>query len=220
VIVESVNVGLPRRVAHEGRTVTTGIYKEPVAGRVMVRATNLEGDRQADLRVHGGADKAVYLYPAEHYPHWRETLAPAELAPGWFGENLTTRGVLEDETWIGDVLRVGEALLEVSQPRVPCAKLAMKAGDPAFGGPFLRSGRSGFYLRVREEGEVGAGDAIVREGRGEGQMSVREMVALLDDSASADDLDRAAALSALALGWRERFANRAIARRRIRSRAG
>ena len=128
-------------------------------GRVAVRATNLEGDRQADLRVHGGPDKAVYLYPAEHYPHWREVLAPAELGPGWFGENLTTRGLLEDETWIGDVFRVGGALLEVSQPRVPCAKLAMKSGDPAFGRPFLQSGFSGFYLRVLEEGEVGAGDA-------------------------------------------------------------
>jgi MOSC domain-containing protein YiiM len=213
-------VGLPRSVAHEGRTVTTGIDKEPVAGRVMVRSTNLDGDRQADLRVQGGVDKAVYLYPAEHYPHWRETLAPAELSPGWFGENLTARGVLEDETWIGDVFRIGGALLEVSQPRVPCAKLAMKAGDPAFGGPFLRSGRSGFYLRVREEGEVEAGDAIVRETRGEGAMSVREIVALLDDSASPDDLDRAAALPALALGWREGFANRAIARRRVRARAG
>ena len=219
-VVESVNVGLPRRVPHEGRTVTTAIDKDPAPGRVVVRAANLEGDRQADLRVHGGPDKAVYLYPAEHYPHWREVLAPAELGPGWFGENLTTRGVLEEETWIGDVFRVGGALLQVSQPRVPCAKLAMKAGDPAFGRPFLKSGFSGFYLRVLEEGEVGAGDAVVRVSRGEGGMSVREVVALLDDSASADDLDRAAALPELALGWREQFAIRAIARRRIRSRGG
>ena len=208
-IVESVNVGLPRRVAHEGRTVSTGIYKEPVAGRVMVRATNLDGDRQADLRVHGGPDKAVYLYPAEHYPHWRETLAPAELAPGWFGENLTARGVLEDETWIGDVLRVGEALLEVSQPRVPCAKLAMKAGDPAFGGPFLRSGRSGFYLAVLREGEVARGNPIEFAARDDHGVTVADIASLYArDMDNADLLRRAVDVPALPESWKEYFRER------------
>lgn len=219
-IVESVNVGLPRSVEHEGRTVVTGIFKRPVAGRVMVRATNLDGDRQADLRVHGGPDKAVYLYPAEHYPHWAQAMARDDLGPGWFGENLTSRGVLEDEARIGDVLRAGDALLQVSQPRLPCAKLAMRAGEPGIVAAFLRSGRTGFYLRVLEEGAVGAGDPIVREARAEGGMSVREVAALLGDSASPDDLDRAAALPDLPLAWREAFANRAIARRRVRARGG
>lgn len=219
-LVESVNVGRPRTLEHAGRRLVSAIVKDPVAGRVMVRATNLEGDEQADLRVHGGPDMAVYLYPAEHYPYWAEAMGRDDLSPGWFGENLTSRGVVEDEAWIGDVLRVGEALLQVSQPRVPCLKLAMRAGDPGFTKPFLRSGRTGFYLRVLEEGALAAGDAVVREARGEGAMSVRETVALLDDSAGADDLDRAAALPDLTLGWRESFANRAIARRRVRARGG
>ena len=139
-----------------------------------VGATNLDGDGQADLTVHGGVDKAVYAYPLEHYAHWTAALGRDDLAPGRFGENLTTEGLLEDDVLVGDVLRVGSALLEVSQPRVPCFKLAARMGDPAFARPFLRSGRVGFYLRVLEQGELGAGDAIVRERRGEGGLSIRD----------------------------------------------
>ena len=211
----SVNVGLPREIPRGDGTVLSGIVKEPVPGRVPVGPTNLAGDGQADLRVHGGPDKAVYAYPAEHYPRWQAELARDDLTPGrFFGENLTTEGLDEESVHIGDRLRAGTALLEVSQPRVPCFKLALRMNDPAFARPFLASGRTGFYLRVVEPGEVAAGDAISREGRGEGAMSVREVAGLLSDGASPGDLDRAAALPALAIGWREGFANRAIALRR------
>jgi MOSC domain-containing protein YiiM len=210
----SVNAGLPAKLEYDGRTVVSGIVKRPVAGRVAVRRTNVEGDRQADLRVHGGPDKAVYAYPAQHYEHWRSELGRDDLSPlGYFGENLTVEGLDEGEVAIGDVLRAGGALLEVSQPRVPCFKLAMRMRDHAFGKPFLASGRVGFYMRVLEEGEVEAGDAIELVRSGEGGFSVRRVAWMLVE-ATVDDLDRAAALPALALGWRESFANRAIAQRR------
>lgn len=209
----SVNVGRPATLEFDGRSVRSAIVKRPVAGRVMVRRTNLDGDAQADLRVHGGADKAVYVYPAQHYAHWAGELG-RELSPlGYFGENLTVEGVDEAEVRIGDVVRAGEALLEVSHPRVPCAKLAMRMRDHAFGKPFLASGRVGYYLRVLEEGEVGAGDALELVSPGEGGFSVRRIAWMLND-ATVDDLDEAAALPALALGWRQRFAERAVAMRR------
>lgn len=214
-VVRSVNVGVPRELPGTG--ILTGIVKGPVSGRVAVGATNLAGDRQADLTVHGGPDKAVYVYPIEHYAHWGADLQRDDLSPGWFGENLTTEGLLEDDVLVGDVLRIGTALLEVSHPRVPCFKLAARMGDPAFGKPFLRSGRTGFHLRVLEEGEIGAGDPITRERRGEGGLSVRTAARLLDSGASPVDLESAAAVPALAEGWRENFALRAAklrARRR------
>ncbi len=214
-VVRSVNVGRPRPLAVGDGTVPSGIVKEPVPGRVAVGATNLDGDGQADLTVHGGVDKAVYAYPLEHYAHWTAALGRDDLSPGRFGENLTTEGLLEDDVLVGDVLRIGSALLEVSQPRVPCFKLAARMDDPAFARPFLRSGRVGFYLRVLEQGELGAGDAIVRERRGEGGLSIRAATALLSDGADADALERAAAVPALAEGWRESFAARA---ERVRSR--
>jgi MOSC domain-containing protein YiiM len=209
----SVNVGRPRALEFDGRTATSAIVKEPVDGRVMVRRLNLHGDGQADLRVHGGPDKAVYAYPVQHYAHWRAAVG-RELSPyGYFGENLTVEGTDEAEVQIGDVLRAGEAVLEVSHPRVPCFKLAMRMRDHAFGKPFLASGRVGFYLRVREEGELAAGDPIELVSRGEGGFSVRRIAWMLNE-AHPDELDAAAALPALALGWRESFANRAIAMRR------
>ena len=209
----SVNVALPR--ALPGTGIVTGIVKEPVSGRVTVSATNLAGDRQADLAVHGGVDKAVYAYPLEHYAHWTAALGRDDLSPGWFGENLTTEGLLEDDVLVGDALRIGSTLLEVSHPRVPCFKLAARMGDPAFAKPFLRSGRVGFYLRVLEEGELGAGDPIVRVRRGEGGLSIRTAAGLLDSGASPVNLESAAAVPALAQGWREDFALRAV---RLRAR--
>jgi MOSC domain-containing protein YiiM len=155
----SVNVGRPRAMRFGERTVRTAIGKEPVLGRVRVGRTNLEGDRQADLRVHGGPDKAVYAYDLSGYAHFRRELA-LELPFGQFGENLSIEGLPETEVRIGDVYRVGTALLQVSQPRSPCFKLALRMGRPDFPRLFLESGRTGFYLRVREEGDVGAGDAI------------------------------------------------------------
>ncbi len=156
----SVNVGRPKTVEWQGRAVRTGIYKEPVAGRVRVTATGLAGDGQADLRVHGGPLKAVYAYPSEHYTSWARELSFGDLAWGAFGENLTSAGLLESEVRIGDRLEVGSALLEVTQPRFPCFKLGNKFGSMAFVKQFARSGRSGFYLGVVQEGNVGQGDAI------------------------------------------------------------
>src|SRR5690349_3355803 len=124
----SVNVGMPREVEVDGQTVTTGIFKEPVAGRVAVRRHNLDGDRQADLTVHGGKDKAVYAYPSEHYDFWKQELPEMNLPFGMFGENLTTTGLFEKEVHIGDTFKVGTAILQVTQPRLPCYKLAIKFG--------------------------------------------------------------------------------------------
>jgi MOSC domain-containing protein YiiM len=215
VVIRSVNVGRARPLAVGEGAVSSGIVKEPVAGRVAVGLTNLAGDEQADLTVHGGVDKAVYAYPVEHYAHWRTALRRDDLSPGHFVENLTTEGLLEEDVLVGDVLRMGTVLLEVSQPRVPCFKLAARMDDPAFAKPFLRSGRVGFYMRVLEEGRLGAGDAVTRERRGEGALSIRAAAALLSDSTDAGPLERAAAVPALAAGWRESFAARA---ERLRSR--
>jgi MOSC domain-containing protein YiiM len=158
----SVNISGAREVEHNGRIVGTGIFKEPVAGRVRVTRRTLEGDRQVDLRVHGGVDKAVYAYPHEHYAVWASEEGRDDFAPGQFGENLTTEGLLEEDVRVGDRFRIGTALLEVTQPRVPCYKLGIKMGDPTFPKRFLASGRSGWYLRVLEEGDIGAGDPIDR----------------------------------------------------------
>ena len=158
--VVSVNVSLPRPVEFRGQAVSTSIFKEPVGGRVLARRLSLEGDWQADLRSHGGLNKAVYAYPLEHYARWSEELGRDDLRPGQFGENLTLEGLAEDGVRLGDVFRVGAALLQVTQPRYPCFKLGIKMGDPLFPRRFLASGRTGFYLRVLEEGEVGAGDTV------------------------------------------------------------
>lgn len=210
----SVNTGMPAELSHGGRTVLSGIVKSPVEGRVAVGPTGLAGDGQADLTVHGGTDMAVYAYPVEHYAHWEVALGRDDLVPGHFGENLTVSGLLEDELAIGDLLRSDDALFEVSQPRLPCFKLGMRMGDPGILKPFLRSGRVGFYLRVREPGTIGAGDALRRERAAEGSMTVRAVAALMLDGTTADDLDRGAAVAALPAGWREGFAQRAATLRR------
>jgi MOSC domain-containing protein YiiM len=173
----SVNVGRPRSVESRGRTVRTAIFKEPVLFRVHVGLTNLDGDRQADLSVHGGPDKAVYAYDLSAYEHWRRALS-RELPFGQFGENLTVEGMPETEVGIDDVYRVGGALLQVSQPRSPCYKLAMRMEMPSFLKLFLESGRTGFYLRVLEQGEIGAGDAIELVSRDPEAVTVERMTRL------------------------------------------
>jgi MOSC domain-containing protein YiiM len=152
--VVSINVGLPREVEWHGKIVRTSIFKEPVAGRVRVERLNVEGDRQSDLTVHGGADKAVYAYPAEHYPFWREELPGVDFPWGAFGENFTTEGLIEDGVHIGDQLTAGSAQFVVTQPRMPCFKLGIRFGRPDMVKRFLRSGRTGFYLAVAREGDV------------------------------------------------------------------
>jgi MOSC domain-containing protein YiiM len=205
-----VSVGTPREVQDERRgTVRTGIWKTPVSGPMHLTRLNLAGDGQADLVNHGGLDKAVYGYPCEHYPLWRRELERPELAPGGFGENLTTEGLLEHAVCIGDRFRIGSAVLEVSQPRSPCFKLGIRFGDPRMVRRFQESGRSGFYLRVIEEGVLAAGDAIVRIATGAGGLTVAE-VNRLWFAAPADRAGaaRAAALPTLAASWREAFAER------------
>ena len=149
----------------------TAIFKDPVLGRVAVRRLNIDGDRQADLTVHGGPDKAVYVYDLSGYDYWRKALG-RELPFGQFGENLTVEGMPETEVSMEDIYRIGSALFQVSQPRSPCGKLAMKMELPRFGRDFIASGRTGFYLRVLEEGEIGAGDSIERVSREPGAPTV------------------------------------------------
>jgi MOSC domain-containing protein YiiM len=197
----SLNVGLPREVAWRGRTVRTGIFKAPVSGSLRARASGLEGDGQADLSVHGGRDKAVYGYPAEHYGYWREALPEAELSWGALGENLTTRGLLEDAVHIGDRFRVGGAELAVTQPRTPCFKLGLRHDRPGLVKQFLRSGRSGFYFAVLVEGAVEAGDRIERIALDERRLSVADCVRLARGKGDRDLLRAAAAHPALADAW-------------------
>ncbi len=174
--VVSVNVGQSRLVPWRGRQVRTGIFKEPVAGRVVLRDDQVLGDHVADLRVHGGWSKAVYAYPSEHYAFWRNELPEADLAWGAFGENLTTEGLLEDHLVIGQRIRVGSAELQVTEPRLPCLKLAIRFGRMDMVKRFLHSGRTGFYLAIIRAGEVGAGDQIERVGRGEGAETIADLV--------------------------------------------
>jgi MOSC domain-containing protein YiiM len=174
----SVNVGLPHEVPWKGQRVRTGIFKQPVAGRVMARRLNLDGDRQADLTVHGGQEKAIYAYPAEHYNYWRQELPGLTLPWGMFGENLTTAGLLEDAVNIGDRFRVGAALLQVTQPRLPCYKLGVKFGREDMVRRFLKSGRYGWYFAVVEEGEVGTGDTIERVHRDPSDITVADIARL------------------------------------------
>lgn len=202
----SVNVGLPREVKWKGRIVTTGIFKEPVAGDVRVRTLNLDGDRQADLSVHGGPDKAVYLYPSEHYDYWHGELPGVELPWGMFGENLTSAGLSEEEVHIGDRFRVGSSEMEVSQPRMPCYKLAVKFGRDDILKRFLASGRTGFYLRVLAEGQLAVGASIAPLKRASASVPVAEIARLYRDGTDdADTLRRVAAIEALAEGWRDYF---------------
>jgi MOSC domain-containing protein YiiM len=202
----SVNVGLPREVEWRGQTVNTGIFKSPVEGRVPVRTLNLEGDRQADLSVHGGPDKAVYGYPVEHYGSWRDELPGVELPPGSFGENLTTEGLLESELRIGDRFRVGSAALRVTQPRMPCSKLAVKFRRDDMVKRFLASGRSGFYFAVDEEGDVAAGDTIEPLERATHEITVSEVTRLYArDRNDLEALRRAAEVEALPRDWRDFF---------------
>lgn len=156
----SVNVGLPRIVEYNGEPVATAIFKEPVSGRVAVGGANLEGDRQADLRVHGGYSKAVYVYPSEHYQFWRDELPDVSFAFGNFGENLTTEGLLERDVRSGDRLRIGTAEFIVTQPRSPCFKLNIRFGRNDMIKRFVRAGRSGFYLAIEKTGHLGEGDQI------------------------------------------------------------
>jgi MOSC domain-containing protein YiiM len=205
----SVNVGLPREVLRGDEIVRTGIYKQPVEGRVALRRHNLAGDAQADLSVHGGPDKAVYAYPFENYAYWREQLSDRELPLGIFGENFTTEGLLEDDVHIGDELRIGTARLVLTQPRLPCFKLGIRFGDPEMVARFLAGNRPGFYLAVLEEGEVGAGDAVELVRQDENRLTVTELFRLMvHDKKNVDSMRRALRVRHLAAGLRKKFESR------------
>lgn len=203
----SLNISMPRTVVHDGAPIRTGIFKEPSAGPRQVRRLGIDGDGQADLRVHGGPDQAVYIYPAEHYRHWQTELGREHLPFGQFGENLTTEGLDEARVRVGDRLRIGSALLQVTHPRLPCSKLAMRMeAGRGFVKRFQQSGRVGFYLRVVEEGEIAAGDRIEVIATAEPTVTIAEF--LQAHTAKGQDRDairRVLAAPGLAKSWRARF---------------
>jgi MOSC domain-containing protein YiiM len=207
----SANVGQPREVKFRDGSVLTGIFKQPVAGRVAVHELNLAGDRQADLTVHGGRDKAIYCYPVEHYPYWAAELPGTDLPHGMFGENLTTEGLDETTVHIGDQFRIGSAVLQVTQPRTPCYKLGIKFGRADMVEKFWSSRRSGFYFSVIEEGELGAGDVIERIAVGPGEVGIAEVLQLAGgvepDRAQLERVLQSPLPDAWKLNFRERFAS-------------
>jgi MOSC domain-containing protein YiiM len=199
----SVNTSPGRTVDYNGRPVLTGIFKEPVTGTVAVRRLGLEGDRQADLENHGGENKAVYAYAREHYDFWRRELGRDDLAPGAFGENLTTEGLDERDVTPGDVFEIGSALLAAVQPRQPCFKLGIKMGDMGVVERFLRSGRFGVYFRVVREGSLRVGDAMTLVTRVEPRFPLPDLLRLRYDPApDPDDIERALVVPTLSAKWR------------------
>ena len=206
----SVNVGLPRGVVRKGMNVQTAIFKEPVAGTVAIRKLNLAGDLQADLTVHGGWEKAVYAYPAEHYDYWREQFSDSLLSWGAFGENLTTAGLWEDQQCIGDLLRVGSAVLQITQPRMPCYKLELRFNRDDMIKRFLASGRSGFYLSVIEPGNVAAGSTVEILDRHPDRVTVSDIVRLyLGQARDPELLQRAIHVASLPENWKTQLLLRA-----------
>jgi len=203
----SLNVGKPRSVPYSEGVATTSIFKAPVPGPLLLRRLNLDGDCQADLRVHGGRNKAVYAYPSEHYEFWRKELPEQELPWAMFGENFTTEGLLEENACVGDQFRIGEALVKVTQPRMPCYKLGIRFGRPDMVKRFLASRRSGIYFSVIEEGMVKAGDAIERTREDENRLSIAEINRAYADAANnLPLLRRIVSLAVLPQGLHEEFA--------------
>lgn len=199
----SLNVGLPRTVNFLGQSVTTGIFKESVTGRIKLRRLNLNGDKQADLTVHGGPDKAVYAYPAEHYDYWKKRLPNMKLPWGMFGENLTTQGLFEDQVNIGDVFRVGSGELVATQPRMPCYKLGVKFGRMDIIRQFMESKLTGIYFRVLKEGDIGSGDEIKLISRDENNVTVKDIVQLVSSEGDMATIRRAVHITALPEAWRQ-----------------
>jgi MOSC domain-containing protein YiiM len=218
----SLNTGLPREVGWHGRMVTTGIFKEPVGGRVALRKLNLDGDRQADLTVHGGVNKAVYCYPLAYYDYWKKELSGRDLPMGMFGENFTLddsgkalldgQGSLEESVHLGDRFSVGTAEVAVTQPRLPCYKLGIRFGSDDMVKRFLASGRTGFYVAVVREGEVGAGDEMKMLAREPNGVAVSEItrlyVAKRYGEAEIRAVQRALRVPELPESWKEYFRER------------
>jgi len=202
----SLNVAFPRIVQWNGEPVTTGIFKEPVRGPVMLRTHNLDGDRQADLSVHGGVSKAVYVYPSEHYEYWKKELPEMNLPYGMFGENFTTEGLFEDAVNVGDRFSVGATELMVTEPRMPCYKLGIKFGRSDIIKRFLQSRRTGFYFAVLKEGRVKAGDQIESVSRDTNNISIADITRLYAfEKNDLETLRSAVKLEALSQSWRKYF---------------
>jgi len=199
----SVNVGLPREIEWQGRTVRTGIFKDPVRGRCQARRLNLDGDGQGDLAGHGGVNRAVYVYQMDSYRHWQEQLKRSDFVSGQFGENFTVEGLPDNVVCIGDRFQIGGGIFEVTQPRVTCYRLGIRLNEPQMASLLTASGRPGFYFRVLQEGEVGAGDSIVQVGAATERMTVAEINALLYlPGHDPEKLRRALRIEALSPGWR------------------
>lgn len=202
----SLNTGMPRTIEGPNGSVTTGIFKSPVSGRITLRRHNLDGDGQADLRYHGGEHKAVYAYPYEHYAYWRERLNRDDFTFGQFGENLTTEGLLETEVHIGNIYRIGTASIQVTQPRQPCHKLGIRMGRSEIVKEFLESERSGIYFRVVEEGELAAGDPIELIKPDPERVTVHFVNHLrFFDKNNREGIEKALRVKALAPSWRKDF---------------
>src|ERR1700739_2163746 len=202
----SVNVGLPREVEWKGRIVRSAIWKNPVEGRCRIRRLNLDGDGQADLAGHGGENRAVFVYQIESYRYWQEQLNRSDFIHGQFGENFTITGLPDDSVCIGDRFEIGSAIFEVSQPRVTCYRVGIRMNEPRMPALLTGSGRPGFYFRVLQEGEVGAGDEIVKVGEANERMTVAEINALLySPNHARDRLERALRIEALSPGWGASF---------------
>lgn len=206
----SVNVATPTTVSVQGKEVLTSIFKKPVEGRIAVRKHNIAGDRQADLTVHGGPHKAVYCYPEEHYAFWSEQLPDTKLVFGNFGENLTTRGLTEDVVQIGDQFRVGSAILQVTQPRMPCYKLGIRFGRADMVKRFWHSERPGIYFSVVEEGDLAAGDAIEKVAHVPDGVSVADVIALYKGTKQNPELVERALRAPLFGGWKQGLRERHI----------
>lgn len=205
----SVNVGQPREIQWNGRTVLTSIFKDPVSGPIRLQPHNLVGDQQADLTVHGGPDKAVYVYPSAYYADWRQDLPATDLPWGMFGENLTMAGVTDQTVHIGDRYRIGTTEVVVTQPRLPCYKLGIRFGRQTFLKQFLNSGRTGFYLSVAQAGEITGGDPVTLVARESHGVTVADVVRLYTrDRLDEAGLRRAVTALALPAWWREEFQQR------------
>ncbi len=205
----SVNVSEPKAIVYNGQVIQTSIFKEPVSGRVMMREMNIDGDAQADLQNHGGIHKAAYAYPIENYEFWKKELKRDDFTYGQFGENLTVEGMTEDNAHVGDVFRIGGAVVQATQPRNPCYKLGIKMGSAEFVRTFLQSCRLGIYMRVLEEGEIGAGDAIERIHEDPERMTVREIARLRNiDTENLESTKKALRIKALEPQMRQEFQDR------------
>lgn len=207
----SINVSQPKTINYQDNAIVTGIFKTPINGTVKLTKLNLEGDGQADLKVHGGVNKAIYVYPFEHYDFWKNELNRNDFSYGQFGENFTILGVLEDQIHMGDIFKIGSAVLEVTQPRMPCYKLGIKMQLATFPKKFLKSGRSGFYMKVLEEGEVKAKESFEITHTNDKDLTVRDLWHLVFfDPENTEDAIRALKLPSLGPEWRQPLEQRLV----------